>query len=419
MDYELPLSPAATELTEWVHLPTPGDHYSPATGSAVISVIAGLAEAQATLGEGIPRILVTRGTQNGYPPYPSGKVVESSARCRYPTLFERVTDLVLGRVTGLKPFTHRLYKKLAQSLPRNFSGVLIVHNQPGAILPLRRRFPRARLVLHLHNASFGPYSDSEISKITKSLSALVCCSNFLAKQTQQRIPRAHALKVTALLNGVDTEQFRPPLKRPETGQFPLTVLFVGRMLPEKGPDLLLKAAAILHQKQKQGNLPAFRLRLVGSSNFNASAPLTRYERSLRHLAFPLGKTVEFRPFVKRDKVPRLYQEADIFVAPSNWDEPFGLTIAEAMASGLPCVVSKRGGIPELAGDAALYFSPPQVERLADQIEQLLTQPALRAELGRRARERTLELDWNSRFEQLRNAVFSSQETAESAGSLAV
>jgi glycosyltransferase involved in cell wall biosynthesis len=311
---------------------------------------------------------------------------------------------VLGRLTGIKPFTHGLYKKLLAPIPRDFSGVFMIHNQPGAVLPLRRMFPRARLVLYLHNASLSTFSDAEISKMTEVLSTLVCCSHFLAKNVGHRIPRAFAHKIKPLLNGVDTEQFQPTAAKSACDPFPLTILFVGRILPEKGPDLLLKAASILHKKRKDGRLPAFRVRIIGSSNFSAAAPLTRYERGLRELAFPLGKTVEFRPFLKRDKIPKLYQEADIFVAPSNWDEPFGLTIAEAMASGLPCVVSNRGGIPEVAGDAALYFSPPDPEELAEQIEQLLLNAKLRADLGLRARARVLELDWTSRFYELKRAI---------------
>lgn len=405
MEYDPPFSRPEMEPTQWVHIPTPGDHYSPATGSAVITVIAGLAKAQFQHGAGIPKVLVTRGATHGYPPYPFGEVIESPARSQYPSALQRMTDVLFGRMAGFRPFTNRLYKKLAEPLPRNFSGVLIIHNQPGAVVPLRGMYPECTLVLHLHNASFANYSDSEVAKIAAAMDKMICCSSFLAELSLQRIPRPHAHKVHAVLNGVDTEQFRPVLKRHENDAFPLTILFMGRMLPEKGPDLLIKAALLLHKKRRQGGLPAFRIRMIGSHNFNASAPLSRYERSLRNLAYPLGKIIEFRPFYKRDKVPKIYQDADVFVAPSNWDEPFGLTIAEAMASGLPCIVSKRGGIPEVAHEAALYFSPPNVENLADRLEQLLTYPALRTELAQKSRCRSLELDWTSRFGQVRNALF--------------
>jgi glycosyltransferase involved in cell wall biosynthesis len=410
MAVETPLSTSNTELKEWVHIPTPGDHYSPATGSAVITVIAALAEAQSKSGIGIPKVLVSNGTMNGYPPYPGAQILESSLRCSPTTAFQKLTDIVLGRLVGLRPFTHRLYEQLLASIERDFSGVLIVHNQPGAIVPLRRFFPKATLTLYLHNDSFTTYSHAETLKIIDAIDSVICCSKFLATTLTKKICTHRARKVKVVLNGIDPEQFKKRLPRCEHDQFPLNVLFVGRMLPEKGPDLLLKAAAILQKKQKAGQTPPFRVRLIGSSNFNAAAPLTRYERHLRNLAFPLGKTIEFRPFVKRDKIPKIYQDADIFVAPSNWDEPFGLTIAEAMASGLPCIVSNRGGIPEVARDAALYFTPPHPEQLAEQLENLLLNTSLRTSLGGKARARALELDWDSQFDLLLNSIYPSDPT---------
>src|SRR5207253_334060 len=109
------------------------------------------------------------------------------------------------------------------------------------------------------------------------------------------------------------------------------------------------------------------VRIVGSSGFSSKSPLSRYERYLRRLASPISDRVEFRPFIERDKVPDDYRQADIFCAPSNWDDPCPLIVAEALASGLPSVVSNRGGIPEIAGDAALYFAPPNVDQLAERL----------------------------------------------------
>lgn len=412
MVVETPFSTSNHEPRDWVHIPTPGDHYSPATGSAVITVIAALAEAQPKGGAGIPKVLVSSGTLNGFPPYEGADIIESSLRCSPPNAFQKITDVILGRLAGVRPFTHRLYKRLAGSLGSHFSGILIVHNQPAAIVPLRRCFPKATLALYLHNNAFGTYARSETVRILDALDTVICCSGFLANTLTQKVCAQRARKVKVILNGVDTDQFVERQPHVSHDNFPLNILFVGRMLPEKGPDLLLKAATILSRKQKAGEIPPFRVRLIGSSNFNAAAPLTRYERCLRNLAFPLGKTVEFRPFVKRDKIPKIYQDADIFVAPSNWDEPFGLTIAEAMSSGLPCIVSNRGGIPEVARDAALYFTPPHPEQIAEHLETLLLDGKLRTSLGCRARARALELDWNSRFELLFKSISPHQLSSE-------
>ncbi len=393
-----------TGSSDWVHIPTPGDHYSPATGSAVITVIAALARRQTEEGGGTPVVLVSKGTQEGYPPYAAGKTLEGNFPGRPLTLFQKLADVMLGSAAGTRPFTSRLYRQMAQSLPMDFSGVLFVHNQPAAILPLRRLFPQATLVLYAHNDSFGTYSSAETAKFFKAVSLVICCSRFLADVLKKKSPPDGARKIKVLLNGVDTNKFAPVQKDTRPQGTPLKILFVGRMLPEKGPHLLLQAATLLERRRREGLLPPFQVSFVGSSNFNASDPLTRYESSLRKLAFPLGGTVEFHSFAKRDAIPAVYQAADIFVAPSNWDEPFGLTVAEAMSSGLPCIVSKRGGIPEAAAEAALYFTPPNPGQIADHLQSLLTNPQARLIWGERARARALELSWESRFKRLQRII---------------
>ncbi|RFC43703.1 MAG: Glycosyltransferase involved in cell wall bisynthesis [Verrucomicrobia bacterium] len=410
MSLSISSAPPASGLSEWVHIPTPGDHYSPGTGSAVITIVAALARVQTEEGAGTPRVLVSKGTQNGYPPYPAGRIQESDFPPRSITALQKLADVILGRVASCRPFTGGLYLELAESLCADFCGVLLVHNQPAAILPLRRRFPKASLVLYAHNEAFGTYSRAETLKIFRAVNLVVCCSGFLARSLWAKVPKEDAHKVKTILNGVDTSSFFPKKQNPRRGDAALNILFVGRMIPPKGACLLLQAAALLHQRRRSANIPPFRVRLVGSSNFNPTDPLTPYERSLRELAAPLGELVEFLPFAKRDKIPSMYQEADIFVAPSNWDEPFGLTVAEAMACGLPCIVARRGGIPEAAGKAALYFTPPHPAQIADHLEYLLTHPKARRVLGARARARALELSWASRFKCLQHEIQQASQT---------
>jgi glycosyltransferase involved in cell wall biosynthesis len=173
------------------------------------------------------------------------------------------------------------------------------------------------------------------------------------------------------------------------------VLFLGRVTPVKGPDLLLRAAAKLLARGRRCVV-----RIVGSSNFSTSDPLTPYERELRRLAEPLGSAVEFHPFVDRAAVVGEYQRASVFCAPANWDEPFGMTLMEAMACGLAVVTSRRGGIPEACGDAALYFDTPDVDSLADRLGQLLDSAEDREAWGRRARRRADQFDWPRQYAAL-------------------
>jgi glycosyltransferase involved in cell wall biosynthesis len=199
------------------------------------------------------------------------------------------------------------------------------------------------------------------------------------------------------LNGVDVQAFRPP-RHPPSPEEPV-ILFVGRMVPEKGAHLLLEAANLIAGPSRR-----FRVRIVGSAGYARAASLTRYEMDLRRIAGPLGKRVEFVPFLDRAAVRDVYREASIQCVPANWDEPFGMTTLEGMSSGLAVVGSRRGGIPEAGGTAVAYFDPANPSTLAEVLAWLVDDPVARAELGRRARARAAELSWEHQYEQLLAAL---------------
>jgi glycosyltransferase involved in cell wall biosynthesis len=115
-------------------------------------------------------------------------------------------------------------------------------------------------------------------------------------------------------------------------------------------------------------------------------------------------SVEFLPFVDRHKILPIYQSASIFCAPSNWNEPCTLTIPEAMACGAPTIASRRGGIPEMAGTAALYFDAPNVDQLAELLAHLIDDEKARREWSLKARVRAEECDWSHRYLSLRRAI---------------
>jgi glycosyltransferase involved in cell wall biosynthesis len=378
----------------FVHVPTPGDHYSPATGSAVMTVIHGMTVPHIAAG-GFAAVLVSRGTTDGYPPYAAGETREIDLPVALPGAAQKAFDAAMGRICSRRPCHAALYRAVPAALGSQFDGTLLIHNAPAAIPFLRKKLPHAAIALYAHNRLFNTYSPREVRHIINHADAICCVSNFIARDIAARAGEDSS-KLKVVLNGVDTAAFAPnrsPSLSHSPSQIP-TILFLGRIQPTKGPDLLLKAAAQLPQ-----SLP-FKLRIVGSTNFNANDALTPYEQGLRHLAAPLKDKVEFHPFVPREKVAAEYQSADIFVAPSNWDEPFGLTIAEALACGTASILSNRGGIPEVAADAAIYFSPPDITELAEQLRKLLGDQALREAFAAKARARGEFLAWPRRYESL-------------------
>ena len=165
----------------------------------------------------------------------------------------------------------------------------------------------------------------------------------------------------------------------------LKVVFIGRTIPDKGPDVLVDAVVRLGR-------PDIQLEVVGSAGFAPEAPLTPYERGLRQAAAPAGDRISFRSFVDRYQVPEILRGADVVVVPSRWPEPFALTVLEGMAAGAAVVGSDVGGIPETLTGAGVLVPPGDVSALAAALEGLADDPArLRAEQlagSARAAERT-------------------------------
>lgn len=374
-----------------IHIPTPGDHYSPATGSALMTIIYELAREHERHG-GQTRIVVGRGTRHDYP---VGVPVEVD----FPPLLSRRAkgaDAALGRLGLPRRFGPTLYEPALRAVEPDFDGALFVHNNPAPVSMLRRHSPGARLCLYLNNVVFRAYSSREIRRILDAVDLAVCVSDFIANDLANRAGGSRG-KLAVVHNGVDTARFAPAADaRPADEP---VVLFLGRVVPEKGPDLLLRAASKL-----AGRTQPFRIRVVGSSGFSASDPLSDYERELRRIAEPLGSRVEFRPFTDRAGILAEYAQASIFCVPSNWDDPCPLTLLEGLACGLPTIASTRGGIPEVGGDAALYFHPPGVDELAEKLALLVDDDRARGAWGARARARAEAFSWSNQYLALRAAL---------------
>lgn len=108
-----------------------------------------------------------------------------------------------------------------------------------------------------------------------------------------------------------------------------------------------------------------------------------------------GKTGSMRLLegVAPEEMPRLYDEANLFVFPSA-DETWPITLLEAMASGLPIACADRMAMPQMLGDAGVYFDPESSGSTRDALRTLLTDPELRAVNGRRAAAYSAQYRWD-------------------------
>jgi len=177
--------------------------------------------------------------------------------------------------------------------------------------------------------------------------------------------------------GVDPEIYKP--NGGEKGERLFTIGYIGRLVEEKGVDLLLYALS---------GLPGeWRLRILGSGP---------QKGRLQNLVQELGlkERVAFDPPIPSPGMPDYYQGLDLLVLPSrtrpHWKEQFGRVLIEAMATEVPVVGSDSGEIPHVIGDAGLIFPEDNALALRETIEKIMGDERLRQRLARAGRERVVK-----------------------------
>jgi glycosyltransferase involved in cell wall biosynthesis len=373
-----------------IHVITPGDHFSPRTGSAIPTVVDGLARAAGH--HGAPRHAVVLDRSTYRPRYDSADEIEYVG-VRGPGRIDRYLDAARGRSGLPRKAVARWFSPVAHALRLQPPSTLLAHNAP--VVPWLLRDTPHTVVLYAHNDLLRTYSKREAGRMLGDAAAIVCVSDSLAEQMVDRLPREFADRVRVVGNGVDARQFSPRTASPDgiDRVAPLRIVFMGRVIPRKGADVLIRAAADLPDADAE-------ILIIGRPGFAPDAPLSGYESDLRRLAATSAIPVRFEGFTARPELPDLLRTADVFVVPSRWPDPAPLTVGEALATGLPVVASRIGGIPELVGDAGVLVAPDDPGALAAALRTLLNDVDRRVELSTAARAQAEAHDWSWSWRQL-------------------
>jgi D-inositol-3-phosphate glycosyltransferase len=196
-------------------------------------------------------------------------------------------------------------------------------------------------------------------------------------------------RVSVIPCGVDIVRFRPMDSLRARRRLGLdlgipVLLFIGRIEPLKGIDVLIRAASQLDGR--------FQLLVVGGDEKDDAR-----KSALRALTGELGISgkVVFADAVPHDDLPTYYNAADICVVPSYY-ESFGLVALEAMACGVPVIASRVGGLKETVQDGRTGYLIPWrcPEPFAERLDLLLTNESLRRSLGREARRVAERYRWS-------------------------
>jgi glycosyltransferase involved in cell wall biosynthesis len=240
---------------------------------------------------------------------------------------------------------------------------------------------------------------------------VACISDFCRSQLLKLVDPARWDKLVVVRCGLDAVNVRSLERRAGTPAAssggPLRLLFVGRLVSEKGVLILLRALALLRRRGVEVEAV-----LVGDGP---------YRGELEQVARRLGVAGEltFTGALTGDRLAPLYREADVFCLPS-FAEGLPVVLMEAMANELPVITSRLAGIAELVDDGVngVLLPPGREDVIADALERLAADPELRARYGRAGRERVLRDYDLGRSAALLKSLFISRGAGESGRAVA-
>ena len=307
---------------------------------------------------------------------------------------ELVVDVLAGAVGLTRPYYGRLYDPAVDALEENPADIVLLYEGHYAAATLPRWQPirdRSELCLYVHNGVSRSYGRRELSRLVGMCDRVIFCADHLRVSTERRLGRSDP-RLTVIPNGVNRRFFRPPRTMPAEFE----IVFAGNLSPEKGPHVLLEA---VRELESRPGAPPLKVTIVGSSNYG-HGDMDEYERRLRDASQRLRSPVEFTGWVSSSKVAEIFGRAGAVSVPSLFDEPFGLVVLEALASGAPVAVSDAPGPLEVINGIGRVHHKGDAAGLADDLRALATDHQLWQRLSDDGSARAREFTWDATIRRI-------------------
>lgn len=261
----------------------------------------------------------------------------------------------------------------------NLDFIVIEGGDLKAYKYLLKRFPKEKCIMHIHGISTG---DNEFEQIYQYYIAVsnYAANHFLASGIIEKE------RVKVLYNGIEIEKFKRKLsleeKRELKNKYNIkenekVIMFCGRTVIGKG----IKELILAFKRMK--NINNAKLLIVGNSAFGKNIQ-TEFDRELIKISQDIKDKIVFTSFIPNDDLYKIHNIADIAVVPTIKEEAFGMVVVEAMASGLPLIVTRSGGIPEIVNEEnAIIVDKDEflIENIVKSLDFLVTNENKRINMG--------------------------------------
>lgn len=330
----------------------------------------------------------------------NSELINSEFECRFINLSTAVNLNDIGRFSlGKLMRVRKLRKDIIRGI-KDFQPDLVYFTPCAAgvpfikdwyaIRPAKKLAPK--IAFHYHNKGVARYASKKpYDRLYRSFFSdvnVILLSKMLRKDVEKYVGDK---QLSYCANGIKEWEGFTPVEKP--ADLPPKILFVSNLFKTKGVYTLLTAFEMLHSKGI-----SFRGDIVGADTQEITSVSLRDEIRRRGLE----GSVRCRGALYGDDKVAAFAEADIFAFPTLYpNECFPLVILEAMQCGLPVVASSEGAIPELIDDEVngYVLGNATAAELAVKLERLITDPAERADMGARAKEKFMQLYTLPAFEK--------------------
>ena len=256
---------------------------------------------------------------------------------------------------------HEMLKIINKDSDKN--QLIEIHNRPYLIEQITKR-NKFTVSLFLHNdpqTMNGSKSVEDRENILQKCAAVFCVSKHVKQKFLEGI-LSHNNKVHILHNGVDRKIKTFPKKKKE-------ILFVGRLVFEKGVDLYVDAVSNIAKK-----FPDWTFELIGSFRLGDNKNKDMFANNLIKKFEKISNQTKFHGYKNQEFIQKKMKTASIIVIPSVWAEPFGLVAAEAMSNGIGIIASDVGGIPEIVKANGILIQDINKQKIEYALTNLMSDP---------------------------------------------
>lgn len=308
-----------------------------------------------------------------------------SLTSRWSNIWRKIHNLFVDKLYYDDKIEFFLHRCISDIKKKSYDAIILA-NRPGYALSLQK-YTKAKIILQINN-DYLNIKTKKAEQIKEACSLIITCSDYLNKLATE-VPCKREVPVITVHNGIDIKRFveAQPIERfrINLSDEDFVVFFSGRLTKEKGILELIQAI------KKIKTIPHLKLIIAGASFYGKDTSVHPYLKELIKESEDIKDQVIFTGFIDYKEMPSFLKIANIIVVPSMWEEPFGLTVLEAMAAGVPLITTKSGGIPEVCEGAAILLNRDNiVKQLADAIIHLYKNPKEAKTLREKAQMRS----WN-------------------------